>query len=206
MSIAEKITRAKADYDEVYDAGKQAEYDAFWDTYQSYGKPKKYTSVFRGYGWTDDIYNPKYPIVCDPNQGAANAIDALFAYSGITDTKVPITYTPNIATTAASVFYLATSLVTIRKLVINERVSFSGWFGSCAALENITIEGTIGKNGFDVRWSTKLTHDSLMSIINALKDYSGSTSTYTLTLGTTNLGKLTDGEKAIATEKGWTLA
>lgn len=29
---------------------------------------------------------------------------------------------------------------------------------------------------------------------------------HTLTLGTTNLGKLTDSEKAIATEKGWTLA
>ena len=34
----------------------------------------------------------------------------------------------------------------------------------------------------------------------------GSTTTQTATLGTTNLNKLTDEEKAIATEKGWTLA
>ena len=40
-----------------------------------------------------------------------------------------------------------------------------------------------------------------MSIINALK----SGVTQTLTLGTDNLAKLTDTEKAIATEKGWTL-
>jgi hypothetical protein len=45
-----------------------------------------------------------------------------------------------------------------------------------------------------------------MNVINILKDYSGSGTTYTLTLGSTNLAKLTDAEKAIATEKGWTLA
>ncbi len=49
---------------------------------------------------------------------------------------------------------------------------------------------------------TKLTHDSLMSIINNLATV---TSTQTLTLGSTNLAKLSDDEKAIATNKGWTL-
>ena len=48
-----------------------------------------------------------------------------------------------------------------------------------------------------------LTHDSLMSIINNLITV---TSTTKLTLGATNLAKLTDEEKAIATNKGWTLA
>jgi hypothetical protein len=43
-----------------------------------------------------------------------------------------------------------------------------------------------------------------MSIINALqKKTSG---TWTVTLGTTNLNKLDTNEKAIATDKGWTLA
>jgi hypothetical protein len=56
--------------------------------------------------------------------------------------------------------------------------------------------------------SQKLSIDSLLSIINGLKDYREDTSgkTYTLTLGATNLAKLTDEQKAIATEKGWTLA
>jgi surface protein len=48
-----------------------------------------------------------------------------------------------------------------------------------------------------------LTHDSLMSIINNLATV---TSTKKLTLGATNLAKLTNEEKAIATNKGWTLA
>ena len=50
---------------------------------------------------------------------------------------------------------------------------------------------------------TALTHDSLMSIINNLATV---TKTQTLTLGSTNLAKLSSEEKAIATNKGWTLA
>jgi hypothetical protein len=44
-----------------------------------------------------------------------------------------------------------------------------------------------------------------MSIIYALKDYSGTSTSKTVTLGTTNLNKLTEAEKAIATQKGWSL-
>ena len=49
---------------------------------------------------------------------------------------------------------------------------------------------------------TALTHDSLMSIINNLTTV---TTTQKLTLGSTNLAKLSSEEKAIATNKGWTL-
>lgn len=48
-----------------------------------------------------------------------------------------------------------------------------------------------------------LTHDSLMSIINNLATV---TSTKKLVLGATNLAKLTDEEKALATNKGWTIS
>ena len=48
-----------------------------------------------------------------------------------------------------------------------------------------------------------LTHDSIMVIINGLQTV---TSTQTLTLGSTNLAKLTEAEKQIAIDKGWTLA
>jgi hypothetical protein len=73
------------------------------------------------------------------------------------------------------------------------------------------INCTIGQNGFNVQNSTKLTHDSLINnegtgILNSLEDKSGTGSTWTITLGSANLAKLTDGEKAIATQKGWTLA
>ena len=52
-----------------------------------------------------------------------------------------------------------------------------------------------------------LTVQSLMNVINNLYDFvgNGSTTTRTLTLGTTNLNKLTAEQKAVATNKGWVL-
>ena len=60
------------------------------------------------------------------------------------------------------------------------------------------------KVNLDLSPCPKLTHDSLMNVINEAADVTSSPRT--LTLGTTNLNKLTDEEKAIATNKGWTLA
>ena len=51
-----------------------------------------------------------------------------------------------------------------------------------------------------------LTVQSLMNVINNLKNLSGTgSSSLTLTLGTTNLNKLTAEQKAVATNKGWVL-
>ena len=52
-----------------------------------------------------------------------------------------------------------------------------------------------------------LTVQSLMNVINNLYDFraNGSTTTRTLQLGTTNLNKLTEEQKAVATNKGWSL-
>ena len=64
-------------------------------------------------------------------------------------------------------------------------------------------DGTI-----DISHLTQLDHSSLLVIINGLYDYvaAGNTRTRYIKLGATNLAKLTDEEKAIATSKGWTLA
>ena len=52
-----------------------------------------------------------------------------------------------------------------------------------------------------------LTHDSLMNVINGLYDIaSAGVKPQKLQLGSTNLAKLTDEEKAIATNKGWTVS
>lgn len=78
MTIAEKITRAKADYDEVYGAGKhagyadgynagevkgqadgkQAEREAFWETFFRNGI---FGGMFAGGGWNADTFKPIYP-------------------------------------------------------------------------------------------------------------------------------------------------
>lgn len=93
-------------------------------------------------------------------------------------------------------------LVTIDGIRMAETTPINRYFVRCSALVNCPFEGVIGQNGLNVSWSTKLSHDSLMSIINALKDGASNT----ITLGTANLAKLTNAEKAIATQKGWTLA
>ena len=59
------------------------------------------------------------------------------------------------------------------------------------------------KVSFNISSSTKFTREALVEILNNLATI---TSTKTLTMGATNLAKLTDEDKAIATNKGWTLA
>lgn len=58
---------------------------------------------------------------------------------------------------------------------------------------------------FDISSSTEFEESDLVEILNNLMDLTGKTS-QTLTMGATNLAKLTDSEKAIATNKNWTLA
>ena len=59
------------------------------------------------------------------------------------------------------------------------------------------------KVSFDISYSTIFTREALVEILNNLATV---TKTQTLKMGTTNLAKLTDEDKAIATNKGWTLA
>ena len=72
----------------------------------------------------------------------------------------------------------------------------------CYALEAIHMIN-INAN-VDIHWSTELTREALLEIIGNLKAQTSETKT--LTIGSTNLAKLTEEDKAIATNKGWTLA
>jgi hypothetical protein len=183
--------------DDVYEAGKssgieegkEAEWNAFWDSYQDYGKRGNYNTMFYNAGWTEITFKPKYDFIC-------TYAGSMFAASRIVEINKTIDVTKS--TSVASMFYGMSYLKTITKLIVSENNNFgSNGFGSCPALENLTIEGTLGQS-FDIHWSTKLTHDSLMSILNAGRNC-------TLNLGTANLEKLSVEEKAIAIEKGCTL-
>lgn len=58
---------------------------------------------------------------------------------------------------------------------------------------------------FDCHNAFNLSHECLLEMLNNLIDLTGATAK-TLTLGATNLAKLTDEEKLIATNKNWILA
>lgn len=60
-------------------------------------------------------------------------------------------------------------------------------------------------NNVDLTDDINLTRTCLIDILNKLKDVTGESETYTLTLGSTNLAKLTADEIAIGTAKGWTI-
>lgn len=99
-----------------------------------------------------------------------------------------------------------TGVKRIDELVSSERTQYATTtFQGAAYLEEVKFSGVIDAGNFNVSNCTLLTHDSLLSIINALKDYSGTETTKAATLGSVNLAKLDDDEKAIATEKGWSL-
>ena len=74
-------------------------------------------------------------------------------------------------------------------------------FYNCSSLETIHMIN-IGTD-LDISSSTKFTREALLEIIGNLKTV---TSTKRLTMGSKNLAKLTEEDKAIATNKGWTLA
>ncbi|MEE3428582.1 MAG: leucine-rich repeat domain-containing protein [Ruminococcus sp.] len=77
-------------------------------------------------------------------------------------------------------------------------------FYNCPNLEFITIENGFNCNGLDLSTSTKYSATTIVSWLNALADRTGQTA-YTLTMGSTNLAKLTSDQIAIATNKNWNL-
>ena len=100
------------------------------------------------------------------------------------------------------------ALTTIPQIDFTKVVSsgyVSNVFKNCNSLTDLNVIGTINTTGLNVQYSP-LSHDSLMSIINALANKTGISGTRKVILGATNLAKLTADEIAIAEGKGWTLA
>lgn len=202
-----KTSEMPGGIDEVYEAGKQAEYNNFWDFYQQNGLKPDYNSAFRG--WKDELYNPKYPIVCRESANWSVS-EFMFYQSTVTDTKVDITLPKN--QTFKQGFFGCFWLVTIRKLIIDKSTKFSNSFAYCQSLVNLTIEGVIGQNYFDLSYSKKLSKESIISVINAL---STETSGLTVTISETavvNAGYFEtpeaweEWETLIATKPNWTIA
>jgi chemotaxis protein histidine kinase CheA len=209
------------------------EWQKFWDKAQAYGKRTNY-AYFVCANFSSETLNPKYdiqPIVATsmftlnnsykdmllkniPNvfpsgakldfSKAAN-LNSLFHSNDMVRTIGIIDTTA--AATLQDVFRYASNVISIEKFIFKADGSqtLTRPFDNMNNLQNIVIEGAIGKS-VSFQWSTKLTHDSLMSIINALQDKSEDTSgtTWTLTIGSGNIAKLDETtELDIAWQKGW---
>ena len=130
-------------------------------------------------------------------------------FSGMFYSCKALTSIPQLNTSNGSsfynMFYNCSALISIPQLDASNGVnSLYDMFRYCSALTD--FGGLLNaKKSFSLSDCYKLTHQSLLNVLNGLYDLTGSTS-QTLTLGGTNLNKLTAAEKAIATNKNWVLA
>ena len=144
-----------------------------------------------------------YIIGYSPNQSYSWTNQIGFAYFPYLK-KVEFINCKRIASIGSSAFRNCSSLTTIN--LPNSITSISVYaFDGCRSLTDVTVESGFNCNNLNLSVSTRYTAETIVSWLEALADRTGQT-TFTLTIGATNLNKLTAEQKAIATNKNWTLA
>lgn len=236
QTIAEKLQVITENEQRVFDAGKKAEYDAFWDEFQAkngkLGARDDYQGGFYGVGWNDETFKPKYDM--NPSTCASmfvsvqiTDLDASLKQCGVTLdttnaervskmffwasklTKIPTLNCTNVTrgNYFEDAFNTATKLETIEKIILREDGTQT-FSGAFTGAKALKNITFEGVIGqnIDFKDCTLLTHESLTSIINALQQYNGDGKTHTVTLGQANISKLSEQEIAFVTQKGWTIS
>ena len=203
-SIAEKIreklgveTRYKPaempnGLDDVYEAGKKAADDAFWDVVQVDGTRESYMCAF--ISWGCEYIHPKHKVVpktadsrnqtfCSSKslkrvekeyfdfsqcpKGTTVQSGWYYTFYQCPDLEVVEDVGINNAYSFNSTFSSSPKIHTIECIYPDENTTFSDTFNWCDALVYLRVNGTIGKNGFNVRYSKKLDKESHISVFNA---------------------------------------
>lgn len=177
--------------EQIWQAGAAMGRDALWDAIQDYGRRTNYTAAFNEWEGAEAIL-PKYPVrsytlyetfrLCSnatslPTVTCANA-DGIFnaCYCAYTDCRRVKTIDYDIYNKASGslawgyAFRNCRELVRIQKLGIQENQGFTNTFDGCLALQELRIDGVIGQNGLDLRWSRMLSRESILSVVQALSD------------------------------------
>lgn len=190
-----QIGYTKSVLKEQHDKGRQAQYDEFWDALQNNGESVSYQYAFGGERWSDATFKPKYDL-------KGTSFYRCFHSSEIKTIDKVIDASK--ATAVGQMFYQA-AIENITHLIMPNLTSYSQMFQTCTALKNITVSGTIGAN-IDFSASSNLTPSSVDSIIGTLKQLAEGDDARTVTFHKTVKNNMTDSQKAIIQEKGWTLA
>lgn len=176
--------------------GMQTEYDRFWDNYQRLGARASYGAMFMEKRWNDAIFKPKYDMITSgeasqmfymtgvtdlegilERQGVV--IDCsectngqyMFGWSNIT--RVPELNLAKCKNTLNMFAHYAgkSPLKSIRKIISGEATVYaSSCFSNCSELEHCIFEGIVTSD-INMQWSTKLNLESLVSLINCLKNF-----------------------------------
>ena len=196
------------------EAGKQAEYDRYWDMLQQNGTRIDYQQAFR-LVYTDETFKPKYDIIPDNAQhmfagskitnlkklledadvvldfSKARYLTSLFDSSAVT--HVPTIDCSNVFASAMSnIFINAKAVVYIEKMIVKAETKFTNAFTNANSLVEIRFEGTIGED-ISFQWSP-LSKESFESVVSHLSGAaSGKTATF----------KKTAVRAAFGTEEAW---
>ena len=196
IEVAEQLQAIYNNEPKIYDEGKtegieqgkQAEYDAFWDALQNYGKRTESRYLFFGTSFVH--IDPKYFI------SASNA-DSIFCMSSKLETvnwdKFDLSASQSLynafgfceklkridtdlgtasnvtgATVLNSIFRECSKLEYVKKIKSYYQAVWKNSFDYCYELVHITFDGVIGQSGLNLQWSTKLSKASIESVISAL--------------------------------------
>ena len=173
---------------EVYEAGK----NVMWDGIQDYGNRFDYKSAFAY--WNCEYIHPKHKV--SPTDSASTVQTFYFNKSlkKVEKEYFDFSNCERATYNSGSHYYTFCScpaleviedvgiknvlcfgytfawcgaLHTIECIYPDENTQFDGAFVGCYELVHLGVDGTIGQNGFNVSWSTKLDKESHINIFNA---------------------------------------
>lgn len=222
MSIADKFKTIAENVQKVFNAGKKAEYDAFWDS----AVPDRtgYTEStyrFAGRCWDDETFKPPFKIFmwgncngCFYNSRMTDIMPYVEFESYITSLSqafdnsrvkaIPYINASNISILSSS--FNSAYIESIVGITVAASTRFTNVFANATSLKHVIFDGTIGQNGLDLGKSTLLDKESITSIINTL---SATTSGLSVTLSATavnNAFSTDEWATLIATKPNWTIS
>lgn len=211
-------------YDEGIVDGKQVEYDAFWDVFQNYGNRTNYLYGFAGHGWRSNTnpstFNPKYLIRATGNASGifytsqigrmdltiadlsqATNLTSAFQNGSFTYIEVDVSSCTNLMTAFGS----GTINTVILHNLTEKCTSFSAAFSGAAALETLTISGTIAAS-INLSACKVLNIASISNIFvnNLSMETSGLTATFSKT-AVDNAFESSEGAADGSTQLDWTM-
>lgn len=182
-------------------------YFSYYDNRNDLVAKLKYSDTANGKNFSNMFYACS-SLTTIPQLDTSNGTNFGAMFNGCSALTSILQLSTSNGTNFNGMFSVCTALTTISLLNMSSMSGTSciNMFYNCTALENVTFEGTIPVRGNITVFSTcpNLTVESLMSFINALTNMSD-TATYTITIGSTNLAKLTEEQIQIATDKRITL-
>ena len=181
-------------YNEGFDAGKKAERDAFWDSYQDHGNRTKYNYAFVNFD--SDTFYPKYDMKPTQSQymfGNSNGLQVFMNFDlcerlrecgvvldtsesedlnamflGTNILTIPTLNLRGETKGCTNLFRNSTTIRSIERLILKDDGSsdIGGSFNYNNALEEIRFEGVLACD-INLQWSTKLSKSSIYSILYA---------------------------------------